>query len=493
MSVIDGSVEKNLQMVIPPDLLNSKGGKLKIQTQCKQNKADLPSSDVDYSTWNNVKGVKELPEEIEASKIGDEAAEASKVAEDAIKEATEATTDEATSAAVEKATEAVKKATDATKRVAVLLETHEWVGIETFDGAWSATVKTRESATSVIKTADERSVARQKELAKAAGEGLDTATTTELSEKVSAAKAASKELEELVAKAKKELSDKTSIKDLAQKVIDAGDKPLDFAEPDFIWVRSREAKNKALRREMNALDSEIKIVQAKATEFEKEAANAAEAVKKVEDTAEQKEQEEKQKQDEEQKQQEAEKKKEVQKKKIEEKAKEIKETVKKTAEQVQEKSSSGSIVGWAAGLAASAVAALGSGYLATQAAVSLGLGTAGGAAGGLGTGLIGSEVGVGVSTLPGVQAANSIPVAAEEVDKLLQTIAQEVAQEAESGIKVAVRTAAEPQLAPRELLHGPVQVDKRAGETQRRAVRQIAVQLVVAAAKKGVSQARAKI
>lgn len=490
MSIIDGSVEKKLQMVIPPALLNSNGGKLNIKTICDQDKTKLPNAPADYSTWLNVKGTKELPEEIEASRIGEEATQASRVAEAAIKEAAEATSVEATSAAVKKATDAVKQATDATKRVAVMLETHEWLGVQTFDSAWSATVETRKSATSVTKAVDEKSMARQKLLAKAAGDGLDTATVSVLDEKVSSAEKASKELQNLVAKAKKELGDKTATKALAQEVIDAGDKKLDFAEPEYIWMRSREDKNKALRREMKALDGEIEIVQVKAAEFEKEAASAAEAVKKVRDTAEQKKQAEKQRQDEERKQQEAQKEKEAQKQKIEKKAEEIKEDIKKTAEQVQGSSSSGSIIGLAAGIAASVVGSLGPAYLLTKAAASLGLGAAGTATSGLGTGLVGSEVGVGVGALPGLQALETIPVAAEEVEALIQTIAEEVAQEAATGVQVA---AEGPLLVRRGLLRGSAHVDKRADETRRRAVRQIAVQVVTAAVRQGVKQARAKI
>lgn len=57
MSIIDGKRWNDVQLVIPPALLNSNGGGMDITASCKKNINDIPSARVDYDDWkDNIKG-----------------------------------------------------------------------------------------------------------------------------------------------------------------------------------------------------------------------------------------------------------------------------------------------------------------------------------------------------------------------------------------------------------------------------------------------------
>ncbi|PGH17863.1 hypothetical protein AJ80_04686 [Polytolypa hystricis UAMH7299] len=57
MSIISGLGWDDLQLVIPPKLLNSNGGAMGIDASCKQNVEDLPDYTVNYDDWHdNIKG-----------------------------------------------------------------------------------------------------------------------------------------------------------------------------------------------------------------------------------------------------------------------------------------------------------------------------------------------------------------------------------------------------------------------------------------------------
>ncbi|KAI8631214.1 hypothetical protein F5Y19DRAFT_24382 [Xylariaceae sp. FL1651] len=57
LSIINGMGYNDVQMVVPPGLLNSNGGALGITASCKENKDDIPNVDVNYDDWqNNIKG-----------------------------------------------------------------------------------------------------------------------------------------------------------------------------------------------------------------------------------------------------------------------------------------------------------------------------------------------------------------------------------------------------------------------------------------------------
>jgi hypothetical protein len=57
VSIINGFGYDDVQMLVPPGLLNSNGGSLGITASCKENKDDIPSIDVNYDDWqNNIKG-----------------------------------------------------------------------------------------------------------------------------------------------------------------------------------------------------------------------------------------------------------------------------------------------------------------------------------------------------------------------------------------------------------------------------------------------------
>lgn len=55
ISKIDGMANE-LQMVIPPGLLNSSKGGLGITTSCKKTMAELPNATVNYNSWTKVFG-----------------------------------------------------------------------------------------------------------------------------------------------------------------------------------------------------------------------------------------------------------------------------------------------------------------------------------------------------------------------------------------------------------------------------------------------------
>ena len=57
MSIIDGRGRDDVQMVIPPGLLNSNGGAMGITASCKENIDDIPNQRVKYEDWkHNIKG-----------------------------------------------------------------------------------------------------------------------------------------------------------------------------------------------------------------------------------------------------------------------------------------------------------------------------------------------------------------------------------------------------------------------------------------------------
>lgn len=60
MSIIDGRGWNDVQMVIPPGLLNSNGGAMGIAASCREKLADMPTEVVNYDTWHeNIKGNRE--------------------------------------------------------------------------------------------------------------------------------------------------------------------------------------------------------------------------------------------------------------------------------------------------------------------------------------------------------------------------------------------------------------------------------------------------
>jgi len=63
MSIISGNTQGLVQMVIPFDLLNSRGGAMDIKVSCKEKMEDLPSARVTYDDWkDNIKGSRTDPE-----------------------------------------------------------------------------------------------------------------------------------------------------------------------------------------------------------------------------------------------------------------------------------------------------------------------------------------------------------------------------------------------------------------------------------------------
>lgn len=57
MSIIYGKSRDDVQLIIPPGLLNSNGGGMDITASCKKNIEDIPSQRVKYDDWkNNIKG-----------------------------------------------------------------------------------------------------------------------------------------------------------------------------------------------------------------------------------------------------------------------------------------------------------------------------------------------------------------------------------------------------------------------------------------------------
>ncbi|KAF9535254.1 hypothetical protein CPB83DRAFT_841469 [Crepidotus variabilis] len=62
MSIINGKQWGNVQLVIPPGLLNSKGGGMGLAASCKKKLGDLPGAVVNYGDWQiNTKGSKTDP------------------------------------------------------------------------------------------------------------------------------------------------------------------------------------------------------------------------------------------------------------------------------------------------------------------------------------------------------------------------------------------------------------------------------------------------
>ena len=56
MAIVGGQSRDDVQMVIPFNLLNAKGGAMGITASCRENIEDIPSAYVNYDDWmNNIK------------------------------------------------------------------------------------------------------------------------------------------------------------------------------------------------------------------------------------------------------------------------------------------------------------------------------------------------------------------------------------------------------------------------------------------------------
>ena len=60
MSIIDGKDYDDVQMVIPPGLLNSNGGGMSIMAFCTESIDGIPAERINYDDWHkNIKGSRE--------------------------------------------------------------------------------------------------------------------------------------------------------------------------------------------------------------------------------------------------------------------------------------------------------------------------------------------------------------------------------------------------------------------------------------------------
>ncbi|ATY63290.1 hypothetical protein A9K55_009125 [Cordyceps militaris] len=133
MAVVDLVGKETLQMMIPNDLLNSKGGGLDIVVNCEdpEKQLELPTHKVDYSKWANVVGEKYAPAETELLKIKEPAEQLVKDSEAAAAEAERAASVQDVEAASAKASAALKSMQDiAQQTVEYTIKNNDWLFIE---------------------------------------------------------------------------------------------------------------------------------------------------------------------------------------------------------------------------------------------------------------------------------------------------------------------------------------------------------------------------
>lgn len=133
MAVVDLVGKETLQMMIPNDLLNSKGGGLDIVVNCEdpEKQLELPTHKVDYSKWANVVGEKYAPAETELLKIKEPAEQLVKDSEAAVAEAERAASVQDVEAASAKASAALKSMQAiARQTVEYTIKNNDWLFIE---------------------------------------------------------------------------------------------------------------------------------------------------------------------------------------------------------------------------------------------------------------------------------------------------------------------------------------------------------------------------
>ncbi|KAM3489649.1 hypothetical protein MY3957_007043 [Beauveria namnaoensis] len=501
LGIVDVKGKETLQMMIPNEMLNDKGGGLDLVVNCEdpEKNLELPTHKVDYSEWANVVGEKYAPAELEVQKLQEPADQLLKDSDAARAEAESAASVKDVEAASAKADTALKALQDiAQQMVEYVIKNNDWMYVENNLKPFSLYNQARANLLSTALKVDEKTVEDYKvKFDEAVKEPITGNEAVTEAEKLSA------NIKQVVEKVQKDLETKTALKDKGDS-----SPPLELgklARQDVTELKKLEAK--VLESEVSATEQSLSKLSEIQKQVEAQLANLPTPPetdpndKDKEDKGdkdkdkEDKDKEDKDKEDKDKtketdngnkepaKEQEGDKEKETGKEtdkeketgskdsgskdpgskdpgstpseqSTEESQKAIQERT-KVAQEVENSSGSSSWVGKAlGGVAATATTLIGAGGL-YLAAVGTAAGAGGAAGAGAGGALLTGSVAVGELTLSG--ASVSLEVSSAEVAEVLQEVVPEYAEKALNTVS---------KLRPAKLPKTPVRIPVLARKRQ---------------------------
>ncbi|OAA34924.1 hypothetical protein BBO_09011 [Beauveria brongniartii RCEF 3172] len=251
LGIVDVKGKETLQMMIPNELLNDKGGGLDLVVNCEDpdKKLELPTHKVDYSKWANVVGEKFAPAELEVQKLQEPADQLLKDSDAARVEAESATSVKDVEAASAKADTALKALQDiAQQMVEYTIKYNEWLFIENNLKPFSLYNQARANLLSTALRADEKTVEDYKVKFDAAVKEPITGN-----EAITDAEKLAADIKQVVDKVQKDLETKTALKSKGDST-----PPLQLgklARQDVAELKKLEAK--VLESEVSATEQSL--------------------------------------------------------------------------------------------------------------------------------------------------------------------------------------------------------------------------------------------
>ncbi|KAF1731277.1 hypothetical protein CRV24_009356 [Beauveria bassiana] len=251
LGIVDVKGKETLQMMIPNELLNDKGGGLDLVVNCEdpEKNLELPTHKVDYSEWANVVGEKYAPAELEVQKLQEPADQLLKDSDAARVEAESAASVKDVEAASAKADTALKALQDiAQQMVEYVIKNNDWMYVENNLKPFSFYNQARANLLSTALKVDEKTVEDYKvKFDEAVKEPITGNEAVTEAEKLSA------NIKQVVEKVQKDLETKTALKDKGDST-----PPLELgklARQDVTELKKLEAK--VLESEVSATEQSL--------------------------------------------------------------------------------------------------------------------------------------------------------------------------------------------------------------------------------------------
>ncbi|KAK8142226.1 hypothetical protein G3M48_009137 [Beauveria asiatica] len=251
LGIVDIKGKETLQMMIPNELLNDKGGGLDLVVNCEDadKKLELPTHKVDYSKWANLVGEKFAPAELEVQKLQEPADQLLKDSDAARAEAESAASVKDVEAASAKAETALKALQDiAQQMVEYTIKYNKWLYIENNLKPFSLYNQARANLLSTALRVDEKTVEDYKvKFDEAVKEPITGNEAITEAEKLAA------EIKQVVDKVQKDLETKTALKSKGDST-----PPLqlgELARQDVTELKKLEAK--VLESEVSATEKSL--------------------------------------------------------------------------------------------------------------------------------------------------------------------------------------------------------------------------------------------
>ncbi|KAM3477247.1 hypothetical protein MY8738_006527 [Beauveria namnaoensis] len=251
LGIVDVKGKETLQMMIPNEMLNDKGGGLDLVVNCEdpEKNLELPTHKVDYSEWANVVGEKYAPAELEVQKLQEPADQLLKDSDAARAEAESAASVKDVEAASAKADTALKALQDiAQQMVEYVIKNNDWMYVENNLKPFSLYNQARANLLSTALKVDEKTVEDYKvKFDEAVKEPITGNEAVTEAEKLSA------NIKQVVEKVQKDLETKTALKDKGDS-----SPPLELgklARQDVTQLKKLEAK--VLESEVSATEQSL--------------------------------------------------------------------------------------------------------------------------------------------------------------------------------------------------------------------------------------------